>query len=98
MKSRRLWMTAALWMIAAVAQGVEPVDKDLIPEGRAVLALCECEAIPNPDMMANDGPKWLYCLPRWTEGKRHPAEWIRKSYLHEQLITLDDLPNWKIAK
>ena len=41
MKSRRLWMTAALWMIAAVAQGVEPVDKDLIPEGRAVLDYLE---------------------------------------------------------
>ena len=41
MKSRRLWMTAALLMIAAVAQGVEPVDKDLIPEGRAVLEYLE---------------------------------------------------------
>jgi mannan endo-1,4-beta-mannosidase len=42
-----------------------------------VLALCECEAIPNPDALAKDGPKWLYCLPWWTEGKRHPAEWIK---------------------
>jgi mannan endo-1,4-beta-mannosidase len=63
-----------------------------------MLALCECEAIPNPDMMAKDGPKWLYCLPWWTEGKRHPAEWIRNTYLHEQLLTLDDLPKWKVTQ
>ena len=63
-----------------------------------MIALCECEAIPNPDMMAKAGPKWLYCLPWWAEGKRHPAEWIRKTYLHEQLTTLDELPKWTIAK
>lgn len=60
-----------------------------------MVALCECEAVPNPDMMAQDGPKWLYCLPWWAESKRHTAEWIRRTYLHEQLITLDELPKWK---
>ena len=59
-----------------------------------LLALCECEAIPNPDMIAEDGPKWLYCLPWWEEGKRHPTHWIRKTYLHEQMICLDQLPKW----
>jgi mannan endo-1,4-beta-mannosidase len=62
-----------------------------------MLALCECEAMPNPDAMAKDGPKWLYCLPWWGEGKRHPAEWIKKTYPHEQLTTRDELPAWKTA-
>ena len=63
-----------------------------------MVALCECEAIPNPDIMTNDGPKWLYCLPWWAEGKRHPAELIRRTYLHEQLITRDELPWSRNAK
>ena len=61
-----------------------------------MLALCEGEAIPNPDLMAKDGPKWLYCLPWWGPGKAHPAEWIKKTYTHEFVITRDELPDLKI--
>jgi mannan endo-1,4-beta-mannosidase len=60
-----------------------------------MIALCEGEAIPNPDQLAARGPKWLYALPWWPEGKRHPADWIRQTYPHDHLITLDELPKWK---
>ncbi|MCX8036695.1 MAG: glycoside hydrolase family 26 protein [Candidatus Sumerlaeia bacterium] len=63
-----------------------------------MLALCECEAIPDPDRMAKEGPRWLYCLPWWEEGKRHPAEWIRKTYTHELMITREALPNFRRPK
>jgi mannan endo-1,4-beta-mannosidase len=59
-----------------------------------MLALCESEAIPDPDKLAASGPKWLYALPWWPEGKRHPADWIRKTYRHDHLITRDELPTW----
>ncbi len=57
-----------------------------------MLALCECEAIPDPDAMMKRGPKWLYCLPWWGPGKSHPAEWVKKTYLHEFVVTRDELP------
>jgi mannan endo-1,4-beta-mannosidase len=60
-----------------------------------MLALCEGEAIPNPARMATEGPKWLYCLSWWGPGQAHPAEWIRKTYHHEFVITRDELPDWK---
>ncbi len=63
-----------------------------------MLALCECEAIPNPDLMAKDGPKWLYCLPWWGQGKDHPAEWIKQTYNHNFIITRDELPKWKATQ
>lgn len=60
-----------------------------------MIALCECEAIPNPDKIASEGPKWLYCLPWWGAGKKHSAEWMKKTYAHPAFITLDQLPEWK---
>lgn len=60
-------------------------------------ALCECQGIPNPDIMMNKGPKWLYCLP-WYVGsteKWNPTDWVEKVYPHEFLITLDELPDFK---
>lgn len=57
-----------------------------------MLALAECGAIPDPDKMEKDGPKWLYCLPWWGVGKDHPEEWMRKTYSHPFVITLDSLP------
>ena len=62
-----------------------------------MLALCEGEAIPNPDLMAAAGPKWLYCLPWWGPGKNHPADWIKQTYQHDLVITRDELPNWTSA-
>ena len=59
-----------------------------------MIALCECEAIPNPDKIATEGPKWLYCLPWWPVGKKHTAEWVKKTYEHPAFVTLDELPKW----
>ena len=57
-----------------------------------MLALCECEAMPAPELIAQGGPRWLYTLPWWGEGKRHPAEWIKRTYPHDVYLTLDE---WK---
>ncbi|MFZ5830336.1 MAG: glycosyl hydrolase [Planctomycetota bacterium] len=61
-----------------------------------ILALCECQGIPDPERMHREGPRWLYCLP-WTVdekdgGKWNPADWIRRTYAHDLMITLDELP------
>lgn len=63
-----------------------------------MIALAECEAIPNPDMLAKNGPPWLYCLPWWPVGKKHTAEWVKTTYAHEHFVTLDQLPKWQGAK
>jgi mannan endo-1,4-beta-mannosidase len=63
-----------------------------------MIALSECEAIPNPDKMSKDGPKWLMCLPWWGPGKKHTEEWIKKTYTHDLLITKDELPQLKPNK
>lgn len=60
-----------------------------------MLALCECAALPNPDLMATEGPKWLYCLPWWGVSEEHPEEWMRSSFQHPYWLTLEDLPSWR---
>jgi mannan endo-1,4-beta-mannosidase len=59
---------------------------------KKMLALTECQGIPNPKLMAKSGPRWLYALPWWGPGKNHPSEWIKETYSHELVITLDELP------
>lgn len=62
-----------------------------------MLALCECQGLPNPDLIAKDGPRWLYCLP-WYVGDKpdwNPPEWVKQVYPHEQLVTLDELPKFE---
>lgn len=63
-----------------------------------MIALCECEAIPNPDKLAQTGPPWLYALPWWPVGQKHTAEWVRATYAHEHFVTLGQLPKWKAAR
>ncbi len=61
-----------------------------------MFALCECQGLPNPEIMAKDGPHWLYCLP-WYVGKDpkwNPPDWVKKVYGHELFVTLDRLPKW----
>ncbi len=62
-----------------------------------MLALCESGAIPNPDMMAAEGPKWLYCLAWFVDNKANPAEWVNKTYTHPLVVTRDELPDLKPA-
>ena len=60
-----------------------------------MLALSESGAIPNPDIMAKGGPKWLYCLPWWAGGKHNPEAWVRKTYTHPLMITREQLPDFR---
>lgn len=67
---------------------------------KKMLALCECQGIPNPDIMADEGPQWLYCLP-WYVGedqKWNPRDWVEKVYPHDAMITLDELPAFKRSR
>jgi mannan endo-1,4-beta-mannosidase len=57
-----------------------------------MLALCECNAIPNPDVMSKNGPKWLYCLPWFAPDKDDPADWVKRVANDPLIITLDRLP------
>jgi len=59
-----------------------------------MLALCECDAIPNPDKMAaGKTPKWLYALPWWgCPSPRRSVEWARFTMGHELVLTLDEIP------
>ena len=60
-----------------------------------ILALSESGAIPNPDIMARDGPKWLYCLPWFVGGEHNPQDWVKKTFTHPYMITRDQLPDFK---
>lgn len=59
-------------------------------------ALCECQGIPDPDLMAKQGPIWLYCLP-WYVSKENwnPPDWVKRVYPHDLMITRDELPQWR---
>jgi mannan endo-1,4-beta-mannosidase len=57
-----------------------------------MLALCESAAIPNPDILQREGPPWLYCLPWFAGDRRNSPEWIRKTFPHDHILTLDELP------
>ncbi|MFP4056793.1 MAG: glycosyl hydrolase [Candidatus Brocadiia bacterium] len=59
-----------------------------------IYALCEGRSIPSPDVMQEQGPVWLYSLTWYVGGVRaNPAEWVRKTYTHEGVVTLDELPD-----
>ncbi len=86
--------------------GIGPPQTDTYPTSHTtmqqvapgkLLALCECEALPDPTAMATRGPRWLYCLPWWGPQKQHPPEWIKQTYPHEFVITLDELPRFAPA-
>ncbi|MCU0874061.1 MAG: discoidin domain-containing protein, partial [Pirellulaceae bacterium] len=57
-----------------------------------MLAIAEDSALLNPDIAQKDGPGWLYCLAWWTGGKSNPVEWMRETFNHEHMLTLDELP------
>lgn len=60
-----------------------------------MLALSEGAAMPNPDIMAKSGPKWLYCLAWWAGDKNNPDEWVKATYPHDFVITRDELPSFR---
>jgi mannan endo-1,4-beta-mannosidase len=57
-----------------------------------MLAIAEDSALLNPDIAQKDGPPWRYCLSWWSGGKSNPVEWMRKTFNHEHMLTLDELP------
>ena len=77
--------------------GYGPPTEDVYPKAFQImqqvapgkmLAMCESGVPLNPDLMAKDGPKWLYNL-QWFEGE--PA-WDQKFYDHDYIVTFDELP------
>jgi len=59
-----------------------------------MLALGECDAIPDPDKtQAGRLPKWLYALPWWgAPSRRRPADWAIFTMRHDFVVTLDEMP------
>jgi len=63
-----------------------------------MIALTECEAIPNMELTAQGDETffpWLYALPWYAAGnKLNPCEWIQKTVPHSYMITAEQLPNF----
>lgn len=59
-----------------------------------MLALCEGDAVPNPDLMeSGKTPKWLYALPWWRAGANgHTVEYALETMNHDFIVTLEELP------
>ena len=59
-----------------------------------MLALGECDAIPDPDKTrAGTLPVWLYALPWWgAPSGRRPADWAMRTMGHDGVVTLDEMP------
>lgn len=53
-----------------------------------MLAMCESSFVINPELMQQNGPRWLYSL-QWFEGD---PVYTRTTYNHDFLLTLDELP------
>jgi len=60
-----------------------------------MIALSECEAMLDPELLVKNGPKWLYVLPWWGANppKTFPPDWNKRTYSHGLLIKLDELPH-----
>jgi hypothetical protein len=56
------------------------------------LALCECGALPNPDLMRKDAVPFTYCLAWFALDQRNPVPWLRQTFNHDYILTLDELP------
>jgi mannan endo-1,4-beta-mannosidase len=58
-----------------------------------ILALSECQGAPNPDVIADEGPMWLYFLPWWDDAD--PDDYVQRVYDHDVFLTLDEIPDLK---
>ncbi len=65
--------------------------QSVAPEKMA--AMCECGALPNPELMRAERIPWLYCLAWFALDQRNPAAWMRQTYQHAHYLTLDELPS-----
>ena len=59
-----------------------------------MLALCECDVVPSPAVMASRGPRWLYCLPWWAPSKDNPPDWVKQVANDPLMVTLEKLPKF----
>ena len=59
-----------------------------------MLAMGECDAIPDPDKtQAGTLPRWLYAMPWWgAPSRRRPADWAAFTMRHDFVVTLDEMP------
>ncbi len=59
-----------------------------------MLALSECDAIPDPDkMQRGETPRWLYAMPWWgCPSRRRSVQWARFTMAHDFIVTLDETP------
>lgn len=59
-----------------------------------MLAMGECDAIPDPDKtQAGKLPRWLYAMPWWgAPSRRRPADWATATMRHDFVVTLDEMP------
>jgi hypothetical protein len=57
-----------------------------------MLAVGEDAALINPDVVQKEGPGWLYCLAWFAGGKSNPPDWMQKTFNHDAMLTLDELP------
>jgi len=57
-----------------------------------MLAIGEDKTLINPDIAQKGGPPWVWCLAWFAGGKASPADWMRKTFNHEHMVTLDELP------
>lgn len=60
------------------------------------LAYHECGPMPDPDLLAAEGPQWSWFLTWHTKHIReeNSPERVRKVYAHPYVITLDELPKF----
>ena len=64
--------------------------------GGKPVALSECDAIPDPDVMKDQGFMWSWFTTwhgQWLR-KNDPA-YLKRIYNHELVVTRDELPQWK---
>jgi hypothetical protein len=62
-----------------------------------MLALCECQALPDPRKMANNDPafqKWLYAMPWYANDTNNPCTWINTSYNDSFMRNVSSLCNY----
>ncbi len=59
-----------------------------------MMALGECQAMPDPDKMADDtNPRWLWAMPWYGVGfNGRSYDWGMHEMWHAQTLTLDELP------
>ena len=73
----------------------ENFDKMAAMAGAKPVALSECDLIPDPDAMKEQGVLWAWFTTwhgRWMR-KNSPAD-LKRLYNHELVLTRDELPDW----